>query len=116
MVFIAFKPNKLSNILGILIAPLLIFLIVVIFFSTIFNGVDSSTMAISNRYASNSFFKGFFDGYQTMDTIAALNFGIIFLVNVKAMGFTDFKDQKKITLKASLIAGVLLVVIYLFWD
>jgi branched-subunit amino acid permease len=51
-----------------------------------------------------------------MDTIAALNFGIIFLVNVKAMGFTDFKDQKKITLKASFIAGGLLVVIYLFWD
>jgi LIVCS family branched-chain amino acid:cation transporter len=71
-------------------------------------------MNISNRFASNAFVTGFLDGYQTMDTIAALNFGIIFVVNVKAMGFTNFKEQKKITLKASFIAGGLLFIIYLF--
>lgn len=113
-VLIAFKPDKLSTILGKITAPLLILLIFIIFFSTIFSGIDSSTMVISERYSANPFFKGFLDGYQTMDTIAALNFGIIFIVNVKAMGFTDFKDQKKITLKASFIAGGLLFIIYLF--
>jgi LIVCS family branched-chain amino acid:cation transporter len=113
-VLIAFKPDKLSSFLGKLTAPVLIVLIIIIFFSTIFSGVDSSSMAISQRYASNPFFTGFLDGYQTMDTIAALNFGIIFVVNVKAMGFKDFKEQNNVTLKASFIAGTLLFIIYLF--
>ncbi len=110
---IAFKPDRLSTFLGKITAPLLIVLIFVVFFATIFNGSDASSAIVSARYQSGAFFKAFLDGYQTMDTIAALNFGLIFVVNVESNGFKDFDEQKRVTLKSSIIAGILLAVIYL---
>lgn len=111
--FIAFKPDKLSTVLGKITAPLLIFLIFVIFFATYFNGFDVSSATISERYQSSAFVKGFLDGYQTLDTIAALNFGLIFIVNIKTNGFLEYNDQKKVTFKASIIAGIFLALVYL---
>lgn len=111
--FIAFKPDKLSTVLGKITAPLLIFLIFVIFAATYFNGFDVSSATISERYQSSAFVKGFLDGYQTLDTIAALNFGLIFIVNIKTNGFLEYKDQKKVTFKASIIAGIFLALVYL---
>ncbi|MBK5200753.1 MAG: branched-chain amino acid transport system II carrier protein [Spirochaetaceae bacterium] len=111
--FIAFKPDKLSTFLGKITAPILILLIIVIFFATIFNGVEASTAIISSRYQSNVFLTAFLDGYQTMDTIAALNFGIIFVVNIESNGFKNFDEKKRVTLKSSIIASILLAFIYL---
>ncbi len=33
--------------------------------------------------------QGFLTGYQTMDTIAALNFGIVIVLNIRALGVTE---------------------------
>ena len=37
-------------------------------------------------YQKNPLVKGFLEGYLTMDTIAALNFGIIISLNISALG------------------------------
>ena len=42
-------------------------------------------------YVNNSFFKGFQEGYLTMDTLASLVFGIIVINAIKAKGVTEKK-------------------------
>ena len=64
-------------------------------------------------YIDNSFFKGFQEGYLTMDTLASLVFGIIVINAIKAKGITDKKSIASITIKSSFIAAACLGIIYL---
>ena len=63
-------------------------------------------------YAANPVAKGFLDGYQTMDTIAALVFGIIISLNIRAMGVEREEDVVKSTVRAGWIAGAMLLAVY----
>ena len=56
--------------------------------------------------------KGFLEGYQTMDTIAALNFGIVIALAIRAKGISEERVVVKETMKAGAIAGALLLAIY----
>lgn len=44
-------------------------------------------------YDSAAPVEGFLTGYQTMDTIAALNFGIVIVMNIRALGVTEEKGR-----------------------
>lgn len=56
--------------------------------------------------------QGFLDGYQTMDTLAALNFGIIVAMNIQARGIKKEKSVMNETIWAGWIAGILLLSIF----
>ena len=47
-----------------------------------------------------------------MDTIAALNFGIIIALNIQSKGIHDSKTIVSSTMKAGLIAGFCLTLVY----
>ena len=108
---IAFKPEKLTERLGKILAPCLLLLIVIITIGCIVNspgGFGSPTGA----YAENQLVQGFLDGYLTMDTIAALNFGIVIALNIKNKGVTNESSVVKYTIMAGWIAGFVLLAIY----
>ena len=52
-------------------------------------------------------------GYQTMDVLAAILFGIIILKSAENKGYTDRADQVKVVAGASMVAGIALMVVYL---
>ena len=92
--------------------PILLILILIVFlgaafFCFLFIFGDPYT-----RYASSPVLSGIVDGYQTMDILAALNFGIIIAINIQDLGI---KKPKRVTIeimKAGLIAGMLLAIVY----
>lgn len=109
--FVALKPNKLKNLLGKFMTPILLILILIVFLGAVFllpvHIGDPYT-----RYASSPVLSGIVDGYQTMDILAALNFGIIIAINIQDLGI---KNPKRVTIeimKAGLIAGMLLAIVY----
>lgn len=110
--WLSLSPAKLVNRMGKVLTPALLLLILVIFVGSLFNPLGSYTQATGD-YATNPLVKGFLDGYLTMDTIAALNFGIVIATAIKSKGINDEKAVVSISIKAGLIAGALLVVIYL---
>jgi len=73
---VSLKPDKLTDRLGKILTPCLLALIVVIFAGCMVHPAGSYGVP-AKSYGSNPFVKGFLEGYLTMDTIAALNFGII---------------------------------------
>lgn len=56
--------------------------------------------------------KGFTEGYNTMDTIAALNFGLVISATLGTFGLTEKKDKMRYTILAGVLAGTILAVVY----
>ena len=108
---IAFHPEKLTDRLGKILGPCLLLLILVIVVGCIINspgGYGNPT----GDYSQNQLVQGFLDGYLTMDTIAALNFGIVISLNIKNKGVSDDNSIIKYTIRAGLIAGSILLIVY----
>lgn len=108
---LAMRPDKLSDRLGKILTPCLLTLILVVFIGCVIHPIGAYGEP-AGAYVQNPAVKGFLDGYQTMDTIAALNFGIIIALNIQAMGVKEEKGVVSATVKAGIIAGVVLLAVY----
>lgn len=108
---LALRPEKLSDRLGKLLCPCLILLIVVVFIGCVVRPVGMYG-AVSAPYDNSPVIQGFLGGYQTMDTIAALNFGIIIALNIRALGVKEERAVVHVTVRAGWIAGGLMIAIY----
>ena len=109
--FLALRPGMLSRILGRFSAPALIVLIALVVGSAIFGGL-SDVPAARPPYDGNAASEGFLAGYQTMDLLAALCFGIVVASNVKEQGVTDPKKVTGAISVADIVAGVLMAAVY----
>lgn len=56
--------------------------------------------------------QGFLVGYQTMDLLASLTFGIVIATNIRELGVTDDAGLTREVSRAGLFAGVLMALIY----
>ncbi|MCC8025940.1 MAG: branched-chain amino acid transport system II carrier protein [Clostridium sp.] len=108
---VAFRPDKLTDRLGKVLCPALLILIGVIFIGCLVWPMGPYGTP-SEIYRSGAAVKGFLEGYQTMDTIAALNFGIIISINIRAKGVEQDGSVVRETVKAGVIAGILLAMVY----
>ena len=68
--------------------------------------------APSAEYASLPAAQGILYGYQTMDTLAGLNFGAVIALNIRARGITEGPAVERGTIRAGFIAGGLLLAVY----
>lgn len=109
---VAMKPEKLTDRLGKILCPALILLILVLFFGCLFHPVAQGYGAVSAQYDSLPAVQGFLGGYQTMDTIAALNFGAVIALNIRALGIQEEGQVMSGTIRAGWIAGGILLAIY----
>lgn len=108
---LALHPLKLVDLLGKRLAPILLVLIAVLFFGCVFFGkISANTPAAA--YQSIPAAQGFLDGYQTMDAIAALIFGLMLAANINARGITENHAVIHSTVIAGGIASVLFLCVY----
>ncbi len=110
---VALRPEKLTDRLGKIMCPILIALILVTFIACLIhplNGYGSPAPAYDTPVKAAT--QGFLQGYQTMDTIAALAFGIIISLNIRARGLREDRSVVRATIRSGVIAGVLLFLIY----
>ena len=56
--------------------------------------------------------QGILDGYQTMDTLAGLNFGAVIALNIQALGVTEPREVERGTIRAGFLAAGLFAVVY----
>ncbi|SCI76449.1 LIV-II [uncultured Clostridium sp.] len=109
--WLSLSPAKLVDRMGKVLTPTLLLLISVIFIASVFRPLGGYGEA-TGEYMTSPFVKGFLEGYLTMDTIAALNFGIVIALAIKSRGVTDDKLVVSNSIKAGVIAGSLLIAIY----
>jgi len=109
--FFSLKSSKIVDIVGKMLTPILLIVIAILIIAAFVNPIGA-IQEPTETYMSNSFFKGFQEGYNTMDALAAFVFGIIIINIMKQRGATSKKQIMISTGKVALVAGVLLAVIY----
>ena len=110
--WLALNPSKLVDRIGQYLTPSLLTLIVFLFIAFVFKG-ETALAASQPAYNEAPFLKGFCEGYQTMDTIAALNFGLVIATTLRSLGAEDKKDVMRYTKLAGVFAGTILTAVYL---
>ncbi|MBT2647761.1 branched-chain amino acid transport system II carrier protein [Bacillus sp. ISL-34] len=108
---LSINPSKMLDIVGKILTPLLLIFIGILIVVAIINPMGEIQSPVAD-YSDNSFFKGFKEGYLTMDTLAAFAFGIIVINAIKDKGITSRKEVLGFCMKAGLIAATLLVIVY----
>ena len=93
--FVALKPEKLTQRLGRILCP-----------------ASPGYGTPAEAYAALPAAQGVLDGYQTMDALAALNFGAVIALNIQAVGITEEAAVRRGTIRAGFIAGGMLLVVY----
>ncbi len=109
--WLCLTPNKLVERIGKYLTPSLLFLLVFLFVNFVIRG-EKNIASAELDYLTAPFLKGFAEGYNTMDAIAALNFGLVIATTLSSFGFTQKKEQISYTIRAGLIAGTILAIIY----
>lgn len=109
---VALRPEKLTDRLGHVLCPALIALILILFAGCLLHPVAAQYGTPAAAYAQLPALEGILGGYQTMDTLAGLNFGAVIALNIQALGITEPKAVRQGTIRAGILAGGLLLVIY----
>ncbi|MBQ3008029.1 MAG: branched-chain amino acid transport system II carrier protein, partial [Oscillospiraceae bacterium] len=110
--WLALTPNKLIDRIGQVLTPSLLILIVFLFVNFVLKGTVNVSAPLAD-YRTSPLLKGFCEGYQTMDTIAALNFGLVIATTLRSLGAEDKKDVMRYTKLAGVFAGTILTAVYL---
>ena len=87
---VAMHPERLTEYLGKKLTPVLLILIVVLFAASVLDPAGDPARP-GQLYRAGASVQGFLDGYQTMDTLAALNFGMIVALNIQERGIRQKK-------------------------
>ena len=104
------KESAVVDIVGKVLTPLLLLGL----FAIIVKGIVTPLGEIAALpQIANVAVTGIKAGYQTMDALAALPFGIIVLQSVTAKGYDSGKKQFRVVSGAAVLAGVLLLAVYM---
>ena len=113
--WLSLTPNKLVDRIGTIITPVLLVSMIILIIASLLNPMGSA-QAPTEAYSTNSlaFTNGLMEGYNTMDALASLVFGIIVINSVKLYGAKTEKQIFSNTTKAAVIAALLLALVYVF--
>ena len=102
---VAQHPEKLTQRLGKILCPALLALILLLFAGCLLHPAAAG-------YGTPTAVQGILDGYQTMDTLAGLNFGAVIALNIQALGVTEPREVERGTIRAGFLAAGLFAVVY----
>lgn len=108
---LSLNPTKIVDNVGKYLSP---GIIIGLFFLLLFVIIKpmGGFEAPQGNYVSNAFMTGFTEGYNTMDALASLVFGIIVIQAIRSMGVTSTKGILVATAKSGGIAILFLGLIY----
>lgn len=105
------RPGVITRVLGRITGPALIVLIVLVVGAAVISPLGPAATPQA-PYNAGAAVQGFLTGYQTMDLLASLAFGIIIAETIHELGVTDDKRVAFEISRSGVIAGVLMAIIY----
>ncbi|MBD7936450.1 MULTISPECIES: branched-chain amino acid transport system II carrier protein [Cytobacillus] len=108
---LSLNSSKIVDIVGKYLTPIKISFILLLILVAVFNPLGSFAEP-TEAYSQHSFFNGFSEGYLTMDVLAAFVFGVIVINALRAKGIESNRSIMFATMKAGLIAAILLAFFY----
>ena len=109
--YFSLNPAKIMDYIGKYLTPAFLLFLFALIGISLFSPMGSFVEP-SLSYVNEAFMTGFKEGYNTMDALASLAFGIIVINAIKRLGITDKKEIAKATWKSGIFAMALMVLIY----
>ncbi len=107
-------PGKILTWVGRVLTPcFLVFLGILVVVALLHPAAAVADIAPSGGYESQPFFTGFLEGYNTMDALASLAFGIVVVQVIRGLGVEDADAVAVTTVKSGVFSCLLMGVIYL---
>lgn len=108
---LSLRPGVITRVLGRITGPALIALIVLVVGSAVVAPMGEPGAPVA-PYDGAAAVQGFLTGYQTMDLLASLAFGIVIAESVHELGVTDAGGVAREISRAGVVAGALMALIY----
>lgn len=108
---LALHPSALTRLLGRITGPALIVLIVAVVASAMAAPAGAPQQPLP-PFDDAPAIQGFLSGYQTMDLLASLTFGLVIAENIRGLGVTDERGLTREISRAGIITGVLMGLVY----
>lgn len=113
VLFFALRPGEILTWIGKVLNPLFLLFLGVLVVRALLSPMGSiSGTAPEGAYAAGAFYQGFLEGYNTMDALAGLAFGIIVVNVIRNLGVENPGDVAKNTVRSGILSSVLMAVIY----
>ncbi|HJF33461.1 MAG TPA: branched-chain amino acid transport system II carrier protein, partial [Sporosarcina psychrophila] len=109
--WLSLNPAKIVDRVGKILSPALIVLLLALLVLVIVKPMGV-IQPPQGDYTSGALIKGVMEGYNTMDALASLVFGIIVINAIRSMGVTNKREILKATAKAGAVATTFLAIIY----
>ncbi|AMB99846.1 branched-chain amino acid transporter [Aerococcus urinaehominis] len=112
--FLALRPSRIIEWVGKYLTPIFLALLLVIVIRAWLDpaGLDTSQMATGN-FAGQALTTGLLEGYNTMDSLAGLAFGIIVIKAIQDFGVKEGRLVAVEVVKSGFLAILLMSIIYL---
>ncbi len=114
--WLSVSPSKLVDRVGKLLTPIMLVLLFALFAAYIAAPMGEWQAPAAAKYgdAASAFSSGFIEGYNTMDGLAGLLFGILVVDAVRLTGRTDPHAIAGDTLRSGVVAMFFMCIIYVF--
>ena len=114
VLFFALRPGQIMTWIGKVLNPLFLAFLAVLVVRALTAPMGGVREAIpSGDYVESAFSTGLLEGYNTMDALAGLAFGIVVIDVIRGLGVTEPEEVAKSTVKAGVFSSILMAVIYL---
>ncbi|MFJ7406388.1 MULTISPECIES: branched-chain amino acid transport system II carrier protein [unclassified Lysinibacillus] len=109
--YFSLNPAKIMDYIGKVLTPAFLVVLFILIIISIVKPMGHFQQPIGD-YIQSSFMTGFKEGYNTMDALASLAFGIVVINAIKSAGITDRKEIAKATWTSGIFAMALMTLIY----
>ncbi len=103
------RENSVVDIVGKILTPLLLIGLLILIVKGVMDPLGTTDAVPQIESVA---VEGIKAGYQTMDVLATVLFGVIILKSAESKGYTEHNEKRSIAVNASLVAGAILLVIY----
>ncbi len=113
VLFLSLRPGEILTWIGKVLNPLFLFFLAILIVRALLSPLGRiSDIPASGAYASGAFSTGLLEGYNTMDALAGLAFGILVVKSIRRLGVRDAGKVAGYTVRAGIFSSLLMALIY----
>ncbi len=113
VLFFSLRPGEILTWVGKVLNPLFLFFLAVLILRALSAPMGNiSEIEPTGSYASSAFSTGLLEGYNTMDALAGLAFGIVVVEAIRRLGVREPEGVAKSTVQAGIFSSLLMALIY----
>ncbi|CAK1227654.1 branched-chain amino acid transport system II carrier protein [Fructobacillus tropaeoli] len=106
------QSTKLLDIIGRYLNPIFLAMLAFIFILAIISPMGSTHQAVTTAYQGNAIAPAFIEGYNTVDAMAGLIFGVTIVHSIQKLGYKKPGEIATVIVKTGTLSMVVLAVVY----